>query len=183
MEKLQVVLASSSPRRLELLHNIVEDFVIKPSQCEEVEEGEPETVALANAVLKARACSEGDIIIACDTLVACDGKIYGKPHTKDNAINMLSELSGRWHSVFSGVCVIAKGREITFVEESKVKFYELSYKQITDYVNEFSPLDKAGSYGIQDGVMVECYTGDFDNIVGLPSSKLKEVLGEFCYVK
>lgn len=183
MEKLRVVLASSSPRRLELLHNIVEDFVVIPSHCEEVENGKPETVALTNAIRKARACSEGDIIIACDTLVACGDKIYGKPHTKADAINILSELSGRWHSVFSGVCVVAKGREITFVEESKVKFYNLSREQIKNYVNEFLPLDKAGSYGIQDGVMVECYTGDFDNIVGLPSLKLKEVLGEFCHVK
>ena len=148
-----------------------------------MESGKPEEVALNNAINKARSCQNGDIIIACDTLVAMDDKIYGKPHTFDNAIKMLSELNGKWHSVFSGVCVRALGREITFVEQSKVKFNKLSLTQITDYVDKFCPLDKAGSYGIQDGVIVEKYVGDFDNIVGLPLTKIKEILGEFCYVK
>lgn len=183
MKKLKVVLASSSPRRMELLHSIVDNFTIMHPKCDEIEDGEPKVVALTNAILKARACKEGDVIIACDTLVACQGKIYGKPYTNDAAIAMLKELNDRWHSVFSGVCVKVSDREITFVEESRVKFYKLTEEQIINYVKTFAPLDKAGSYGIQDGVVVECYCGEFENIVGLPSSKLKEALGEFCYVK
>lgn len=165
------------------MQNIIEDFVTCVPVCEETAVGEPQEIALNNAIIKARACSEGDIVIACDTLVAMNGKVYGKPHTAEKAVAMLRELNGKWHSVFSGVCVRALGKEITFVEQSKVKFNKLSLRQIKEYVKEFSPLDKAGSYGIQDGKVVESYIGDFDNIVGLPLTKLKEVLGEFCHVK
>lgn len=183
MNNIKVVLASSSPRRMELLHNIVENFAIMHPKCEEVTEGDPKDVALNNAILKAKACNQGDIIIACDTLVAVEGKIYGKPYNVEGAISMLKELNGKWHSVFSGVCVITRDKEITFVEESKVKFNKLTDNQIINYVKEFLPLDKAGSYGIQDGIVVEKYIGDFDNIVGLPTKKLREVLGEFYNVK
>lgn len=183
MDKIKVVLASSSPRRMELLHNLVKNFGIVHPQCDEAIEGEPREVALKNAILKANACSEGDIIIGCDTLVALGGKIYGKPYTVESAISMLKELNGKWHSVFSGVCVVTKGKKITFVEESRVKFNDLSDNEIINYVKEFLPLDKAGSYGIQDGIVVAQYIGDFDNIVGLPTKKLREVLGEFCDVK
>ncbi len=166
------------------MHNIVDEFEITSPDSEEIEEGIPSQVALTNAINKARACKVfGDVIIACDTLVACGGKIYGKPHTKENAVEMIKELSDKWHSVFSGVCVKTVDKEITFVEESKVKFNYLSEAQIVNYVNNNMPLDKAGSYGIQDGVVVERYSGDFDNIVGLPVKKLREVLKELVYVK
>jgi len=166
------------------LHNILEEFAIISPNSEEIDVGEPEDIALQNAVLKARDCAkEGDIIIACDTLVACDGKIYGKPYTIESAIDMIKKLSGKWHSVFSGVCVKTPDKEVTFVEESKVKFNDLNEEQIIDYVKKYLPLDKAGSYGIQDGVVVEKYLGDFDNIVGLPVKKLRDVLKEISYVK
>lgn len=184
MNDKKIVLASSSPRRRELLHNIVDEFEITSPESEEIGDGEPKNVSLTNAILKARGCKvKGDVIIACDTLVACEGKIYGKPYTAENAVKMIKELSGKWHSVFSGVCIKTAEKEITFVEESKVKFNDLKEVQIIDYVNKYSPLDKAGSYGIQDGVVVERYLGDFDNIVGLPVKKVSEILKELGYVK
>ncbi len=174
---METVLASSSPRRKELLKKLVSDFSVVVPSVEEKETGTPEEIARENAVLKGRAVP-GERVIACDTLVALDGRIFGKPHSEEEAKEMLSSLSGKTHEVISGLYVRTKGKESISVERSFVAFRSLTKEQIDRYVKEFCPLDKAGAYGIQDGFVVESYEGSYDNIVGLPTEKLKNVLEE-----
>ena len=174
---MKVILASSSPRRKELLKKIVSDFSVVSPDAEETEEGVPEEIAEKNAVAKGRAV-EGECVVACDTIVAMDGKIYGKPYTEERAKEMLRELSGRTHEVISGLYVRVKGKEYVSTEKSEVTFRSLTEEEITFYVTRFHPLDKAGAYGIQDGFVVEKYEGSYDNIVGLPTEKLREIWEE-----
>lgn len=115
-------------------------------------------------------------IIGADTVVARKNKIYGKPKTRDNAIEMIGELNGKWHSVYTGVTVLTYGAIKTFCVKSRVKFKSLSNDEIKSYVDECQPLDKAGAYGIQDKRIVEKYKGSYTNIVGLPKEKLAKVL-------
>lgn len=173
---MKVILASTSPRRKELLGSFIKDLEIVSPDAEEVEEGAPEVVALSNAIAKGRSVDiPCDMLIACDTVVALDNVIYGKPHTDDNARKMLRILSGRTHEVVSGVYLKVKGKEITFIERSFVTIKQLTDKEIDEYVSECHPVDKAGAYGIQDGRIVESYRGDYDNIVGLPTARIKEI--------
>jgi len=118
----------------------------------------------------------GATVIGADTVVALGGRIYGKPHTEERAIEMLSEMQGRWHSVYTGVTVACVGRSVTFSVRSRVKFKPLTDGEILSYVKQTNPLDKAGAYGIQDGRVVEKYRGSYSNIVGLPKEKLAKVL-------
>lgn len=184
MTKDKIILASSSPRRKLLFHKITDNFEIIEPVVDELGIGDPEENAQNNAILKGRAI-KGDhfCIVACDTLVALDGAIYGKPKTAQKACEMLKKLSGKIHSVFSGVYIKINGKEITFIEESKVKLRELTNAKINDYVEKYSPLDKAGSYGIQDDVIVDSWSGDYDNIVGLPVGRIREILREYIDVK
>lgn len=101
--------------------------------------------------------------------------ILGKPHTPDRAIGMLKTLSGRTHTVVSGVCICYKGKTMSFSQKTLVSFYELFEEEIRDYVQSCKPLDKAGAYGIQDkgGLFVREISGDYYNIVGLPVARLK----------
>lgn len=115
-------------------------------------------------------------VIGADTVVARKNKIYGKPLTRDKAIEMIGELNGKWHSVYTGVTVLALGVYKTFCVKSRVKFKSLSKAEIEKYVDECQPLDKAGAYGIQDKRIVEKYKGSYTNIVGLPKEKLAKVL-------
>jgi septum formation protein len=184
MIKNKIILASSSPRREMLLHKLVSDFDIVIPSDKEIDIGKPDEIAIANAIMKGKSINcNYDVLIACDTLVALDGKIYGKPNNVENACNMLRELSGRTHSVFSGVYVSVKGQEFTFTEISKVTFKSLTNDKIIEYVNKYKPLDKAGSYGIQDKEIVSSYEGEYDNIVGLPTNRLREILREYIDVK
>ncbi len=177
-----LILASSSPRRKELLHKITDDFVIENPSCEEINAGTPQFVAQTNAVLKGRAV-DGDFVLACDTLVSLDGVIYGKPKTENRAIEMIKLLNGRKHVVTSGVYVRFCDEETTFTVNSDVVFKNLTDEEIADYVVRYKPLDKAGSYGIQDGIIVESYAGSLDNIIGLPTERVREILGKYTYVK
>jgi septum formation protein len=178
----RLILASTSPRRKDLISKITDDFVTREPLCDEIDGGAPQYVAETNATRKGRSVA-GGFVAACDTLVALDGKIFGKPHTKEAAVAMLKELNGKTHEVFSGVYVRFHGEETVFTEKSAVTFKILTDAQITDYVEKFLPLDKAGSYGIQDNVIVDNYTGSLDNIIGLPTEKLREILRKYIYVK
>ena len=123
---------------------------------------------------------EGDVLIGADTVVAIDGAILGKPHSQQEAKNMLSALSGKTHSVFTGVTVV-KGEEIhTFAERTDVTFYPLSQELIDRYVASGEPMDKAGAYGIQGKgcVLVQSISGDYFNVVGLPVARLYRVLDQ-----
>jgi len=175
----KIILASSSPRRRELLTNaeVKFDICIKNTD-ETVPEGlTPAEGAEYTARKKAEAISGVDsdaIILGADTVVVIDGKVLGKPKDKEDACNMLRTLSGRVHEVITGVCLISDGCCETFHSVSKVKFYELSDAEINHYVASGEPMDKAGAYGIQGKgcVLVESIEGDFFNIVGLPVARV-----------
>ncbi len=179
-----MILASQSPRRRELLSLITSDFRIIPAKGEEVlpEKISPENAVLALSEQKAKeiyAGYKGEIIIAADTIVAIDGKILGKPKDEADAFEMLKTLSGRVHEVFTGVCVIfPNGEKEHFFDETKVEFYPLSDKEISDYIKTGEPMDKAGAYGIQEqgALLVKRIDGDYYNVMGLPVAKLFRVI-------
>ena len=117
-------------------------------------------------------------VLGADTVVALDGVILGKPKDEEDAKRMLRLLSGRVHSVFTGVCLTDEKGAIEQVVETKVLFKTLSEKLIEDYVSSGTPLDKAGAYGIQDGTVVECIDGSYSNVMGLPVETVKEMLSK-----
>ncbi len=179
-----MILASQSPRRRELLAFITPEFRVVPAVGEErIPEGAtPEQAVLALSRQKAEeifSAHKDEIIIAADTVVAIDGKILGKPHSEAEAFEMLSTLSGRVHSVFTGVCVIfADGSIENFSEETKVEFYPLTAEEINAYIATGDPMDKAGAYGIQEkgAANVKGIVGDFYNVMGLPVGRLARAL-------
>ena len=172
-----IILASKSPRRRELLSLITNEFEIKTA---DVDEALPNGISPKEAVqylskIKAEPFkNETDTVIGADTVVAVDGKILGKPASKQDAFDMLRMLSGRVHSVFTGVTILRGEEETTFFCETKVEFLELSDEQIWDYIATGDPMDKAGEYGIQNGgaLFVKKIDGDYSNVVGLPVSLL-----------
>lgn len=179
-----IILASKSPRRKELLSFITTDFAVKSA---DVDETLPQGITQDKAVeylskIKAEPFkNENDIVIGADTVVALDGKILGKPRDDADAFATLKMLSGREHSVFTGVSVI-KGEKIeTFSVQTKVKMFELTDEEIEEYIATAEPFDKAGSYGIQGkgSLLVEKIDGDYFNVVGLPISRLNRVLKLF----
>lgn len=178
----RVILASKSPRRKELLSLICDSFEVMPA---DIDESVPQNVAAEEAaeyisIQKAFAIDSEDVIIACDTVVIVDGKILGKPSDRQNGFEMLSELSGKTHSVISGVCLRYKGESVSFSQKSLVTFYELTDEEINDYLDSGEPFDKAGGYGIQGlgSLLVKEFSGDFFNIVGLPVARLRRSLSE-----
>ena len=179
-----IVLASKSPRRRELLKLICKDFEIKTA---EVDESLPSGISPSDAVLylsriKAEPfANENDTVIGADTVVAVDSKILGKPKDKAEAYDMLSLLSGREHSVFTGVCVIKGEKRESFFVETRVKFFDLTESEKNAYIETGEPFDKAGGYGIQGygALLVESISGDYFNVVGLPVSRLNRILSKF----
>lgn len=174
-----IILASTSPRRRELLTLAGVKFeVLALNVDESVPEGTPPEQAVEmTACKKAMAIVEqhkSSIVIGADTVVVCDGKILGKPKDKNDAVAMLQMLSGREHLVMTGVCIAHDGKNDIYHAVTKVKFYKLSDKDIRAYVDSGEPMDKAGAYGIQGGgcVLVESIEGDYFNIVGLPVASL-----------
>ncbi len=125
---------------------------------------------------------ENTLIISADTIVWSDNKVYNKPAGRDEAINMLQELSGRKHQVISGVCLLSINKKISFNSLTTVCFRELDAEEIIYYVDKFKPFDKAGSYGIQEWigyVGIESIKGSFFNVMGLPVNKLYKELVDF----
>ncbi len=187
MNMRDICLASSSPRRQQILKELGLDFVVcHPMKFQEKLSGsDPETLVCHNALGKVKEVAKkykDSIIIGCDTVVTFNNEILGKPLTPDNAHVMLMKLSGNCHSVFSGLAVIdtQKNKELIGHDETEVKFRNLSEKEINDYVASGEPLDKAGAYGIQErgGAFVESIEGSFSNVVGLPKELLTRFLVE-----
>ncbi|MBQ8395455.1 MAG: septum formation protein Maf [Oscillospiraceae bacterium] len=179
LENINVILASKSPRRRELMEFIKHEFEIIPSLKEEVvPEGlDIEDIPAFLAAQKALDISRDrrdSLVIGCDTVVTLGGVIMGKPSDETDAKAMLMRLSGRTHTVISGVCLCYMGRTMTFTEKTSVTFYDLTEDEIDSYIASGSPLDKAGAYGIQDGaaLFVKKIDGDYYNVVGLPVAKL-----------
>lgn len=178
-----IVLASASPRRRELLAQMGLDFEIVPSKGEEViTKEQPDEVVMELALQKAREVAagfgDGTLIIGADTVVVKDGKILGKPADEDDAVRMLKMLQGTSHQVYTGVCLIkkedGKEREESFFEATDVEFYPMSREEILAYVRTGEPMDKAGAYGIQGkcAVYIRGIRGDYNNVVGLPIARL-----------
>ena len=174
-----VILASKSPRRKELLKKIFTDFEVRVSDKDEIPRGDtPEERCVSVASQKAFAVKKdfSDIVIGADTMVYMDGEYFGKPKDEADAIKMLKTLSGKTHFVYTGYAIIYNGETYTGFDCSTVKFKKLSDESIKEYVSGKSPLDKAGAYGIQDGVVVDSFEGSYDNIMGFPTEKIKEKL-------
>lgn len=177
------VLASASPRRRELLSQIVSRFEVIPATAEEKVNISlfPEQMACALAESK---CDEvfsanpQKTVIGCDTVVVFGEQILGKPKDRDDAFKTLKQLSGKTHFVITGVCVQNRFKKVTGFDKTEVKFNTLSDEFIRQYVDSGSPLDKAGSYGIQDGGIVNEYFGSYTNVVGLPVTLVKKLLDE-----
>ncbi len=182
---MRVILASSSPRRLQLLQQIGIEAEVRPAAFDELSTGKmADEVVLANAVGKCQAvcaaCGDKVPVIAADTVVVLDGKILGKPKDAADAVRMLTELSGRTHKVLTGVAVSFQGRQLAEVCETEVIFRTLTAAEIADYVATGEPLDKAGAYGIQGrgAVFVEKINGCYNNVVGLPLTRLHLMLAK-----
>lgn len=186
-----MILASQSPRRRELMGLICGEFEVVPARGEELlPEGiSPDKAVLLLSLQKANEVRQRlypdceiipDTIIAADTVVSVDGEILGKPHSAENAVEMLRRLSGRRHSVFTGVTVISGGRTESFAERTEVEFFPLTDEEISKYVESGDPMDKAGSYGIQGrgALLVRRIEGDYYNVMGLPVGELFRRLRE-----
>lgn len=175
---MKLVLASKSPRRSEILKNAGIDFTVRVADADEtIPEGtSPEDAVVFLAARKAMAVerAEDETVLGADTVVVLDGEILGKPKNREDAYNMLKSLSGRVHSVFTGVCAIGNGVSMTFAEETKVEFYKLTDEEINTYINTDEPYDKAGAYGIQGlaSKFIRGIEGDYFNVVGLPLSAI-----------
>ncbi len=184
----KIVLASSSPRRKELLENLRLDFKIVKSDLKEIvrKDENPEEIVMALALEKALDVSnkvaDNTIVIAADTIVYKD-KVLGKPQNYEDAFNMLKTLENDIHYVYTGLAVLEKGtfNKIVTYEKTKVKIRKLSDEKINRYIKTGEAWDKAGSYGIQKygATLVEWINGDYFNVVGLPISKLDYILSEY----
>ena len=179
---MQLILASASPRRKELLGLFHIPFTIRVADIDEtMDENKPPYDEVARVSrLKALAVDRqaDDIVIAADTIVVCEGKVLGKPKDEAEAVEMLSLLSGRDHQVMTGCTVLRGERAETFTEVTDLHFRPLSQKEIENYVASGEPMDKAGSYGIQGGAALFCerMVGDYYNVMGLPVCRLGQVL-------
>ena len=181
---MQLILASASPRRKELLSLFHIPFTVRISDIDETMDPSkaPYDEVARVSRLKAEAVprEETNTVIAADTIVVCEGRVLGKPRTEAEAMEMLRSLSGRDHQVMTGCTVIApKGRR-TFTEVTDLHFRELSDAEICRYVASGEPMDKAGAYGIQGGAALFCQrmAGDYYNVMGLPVCALYECLRE-----
>lgn len=191
-----IILASASPRRSELLTKADIPFIVMPANIDEsIKTEDPAFAAEEISARKAEAVSrrllnEGKedpfVVLSADTVVSIDGKILGKPKDNEDAFNMLHELQGRDHDVFTGVTIGIKreGDHIHykhFNERTRVKIYPISDEQIRDYISTGEPLDKAGSYAIQGSFAkyIKSIQGDYSNVVGLPVGRVFKELRQF----
>jgi septum formation protein len=182
----KIILASASPRRQELIKMITEDIIVNPCDCDEtIKSGlVGREIAEYLSKIKGEAVKEefkNDIIVSADTIVCLNDNVLGKPKSREDAFLMLRALSGKTHSVFTGVTIIKGEKQKTFSQETKVTFYDLSDEEICEYVDSGDVYDKAGSYGIQGkgGLLVKGIDGDYFNVVGLPVARLKRELKNF----
>lgn len=196
----QIILASQSPRRKELLEQIGLEFEICPAKGEEIiTKSIPEEVVMELSKQKAEevaalVSSFGEnhkeittpsdiLVIGADTVVAYDGKILGKPVDEDDAKRMLTMLAGNTHSVFTGVTLVlidksGRAGELVFYEKTDVKMHPMTETEINRYIATGEPMDKAGSYGIQGkcAIYIEKIDGDYNNVVGLPITRIYQEL-------
>ena len=179
---MELILASQSPRRKELLGLFGLPFVIRVVDIDETMDktasayDEVARVSREKAMAVERA--RGDIVVAADTIVVCENKVLGKPHSQEEAMQMLRLLSGRDHQVMTGMTVLRDEKCLSCTQVTDIHFRELSQKEIAAYVATGEPMDKAGAYGIQGGaaLFAEKMVGDYYNVMGLPVCKLRILL-------
>lgn len=183
-----LILASNSPRRQQLLKEAGINFLIKTKDIPENYPADlpikeiPEYLAKLKASAFKNELSNEETLLTADTIVSLEGKVLGKPESLSQAIEMLENLSGKCHEVITGVNIYNHSQELSFSEITKVYFKKLNKKVIEEYVNQYKPLDKAGSYGIQEKIGligVEKIEGSYFNVMGLPVHRVVEELGKF----
>lgn len=182
LKKYKVILASNSPRRKELLSGLGIDYEVRTLP--DVDESYPESLQGADIPLyiskeKADAyralLQPGELMITADTIVWLDGRVLGKPKDREDALQMLRDMSGHTHEVFTGVCITTTDWQRSFAAQTEVRFAQLTEEEITYYVDRYQPMDKAGSYGVQEWIGfigVENISGSYFNIMGLPVQRL-----------
>ena len=182
LDKYQIILASNSPRRKELMSGLGVDYVVRTLP--DVDESYPADLAGAEIpeyISREKAdayrsiMQPGQLLITADTIVWLDGKVLGKPEGREGAVEMLRSLSGKSHQVFTGVCLTTTEWQKSFTAASDVEFDVLSEEEIRYYVDKYQPMDKAGAYGVQEWIGyigVKSISGSFYNIMGLPIQKL-----------
>ncbi|WP_461630192.1 Maf-like protein [Labilibaculum euxinus] len=184
----QLILASQSPRRHQMLKELGLIFEIRTKEVEEIyPEGLiPDQIPVYLAELKAKAFGadfkSNELVITADTIVCVDDWILGKPNDRDDAVKMLNALSGRSHQVISGVCLMSKDKKISFSTTTNVHFKALSEEEIDYYIDNYKPFDKAGAYGIQEWIGfigIDGIEGSYFNVVGLPIQRLYQELLKF----
>jgi septum formation protein len=181
-----LILASKSPRRQKLLAELGFSFTVEEKNVDESVPFEMPAKDVPTYLAEKKAQpfeerSDSHLIIAADTIVLLDDEILGKPHSRDEAIRMLNKLSGRQHSVITGVTLLMDKKYHTFREVTLVYFKSLSYNDIIFYVDHYQPYDKAGAYGIQEWIGfigISRIEGDFYNVMGLPVCRLVQELGQ-----
>jgi septum formation protein len=177
----RIILASRSPRRQQLLREMGLSFDVVIREFDESYPGHLSGSEIAEYISSRKAqsfkneISSGEIVITADTVVWCDKQVLGKPVDLEDAVRMLNEISGNTHEVITGVSLIAKGKEVTFSESTKVTFEEMNPEEIRYYAEKYRPFDKAGAYGIQEWIgIIACshIDGSYFNVVGLPVQRL-----------
>lgn len=184
-----IILASNSPRRKELLSGLGLHYEIKTLP--DIDESYPEHLMgedIAKHIAREKAdayksnMQDNTLLITADTIVVLGNKVYGKPKDEEEAKEMLRNLSGKTHRVITGVCITTKKKQHTFGVSSEVRFAQLEEDEITYYVTNYKPFDKAGAYGIQEWIgyiAVEYISGSYFNIMGLPVQRLYQELKKF----
>lgn len=181
-----VILASQSPRRKELLGYILPDFQVLPADIDEsvLPEEAPRDYVLRMAKEKGAAIADNhraDLVIASDTIVLHEGQVLGKPRNRAEAFEMLRQMSGKTHQVYTAVSLQQQDKHRTALTEATVQFYELTDAEINHYLDSGEYADKAGAYGIQGraSVFVKAVEGDYYSIVGFPVGAVNQMLKEF----
>lgn len=189
LTKYKIVLASNSPRRKELLAGLNLDFEVRVLP--DIDESYPSDmpiediagyIACKKADFYVQNLNNNELLITADTIVSRFDKVLGKPVHREDAVNMLKELSGRVHEVITGVCIVTKDKSTSFSVSSAVSFARLSDDEIGYYLDTYRPYDKAGAYGIQEWIgyiAVEAINGSFYNVMGLPIQRLYQELKNF----
>ena len=179
---MHLILASQSPRRRELLGLFRRPFIIRVADIDEAMDPSlppyDEVARVSRAKAEAVSRQAEDIVVAADTIVVCEGRTLGKPHSEAEAAEMLRLLSGRDHQVMTGMTVLRGEASVTCTEVTDIHFRPLSEKEIESYIATGEPMDKAGAYGIQGGaaLFAQRMVGDYYNVMGLPVCRLYEIL-------
>jgi septum formation protein len=188
LSNFRIILASRSPRRQQLLHDLGIEFDVVVKEFDEIFPDNLTGEEIARFVAHQKAISFKDeilgneIIITADTIVWCDNKVLGKPVDFDDAIQILREISGNTHEVITGVCIYSSEKEKLFSVSTRVTFVPLSDAELKYYIKKFKPYDKAGAYGIQEWIGIAACShieGSYFNVVGLPVQRLYKELKEF----